>query len=309
MIEDRDARNLGACRILIFAFAILYYAPRDVTQWAAVPGVFWNPMLLFRVLGLGVPSEGALLGLQWIWRASLVLSCAGWFTRISMIVAGICGAYLIALANNYGKVGRVDAAFAVALLLMALSRCGDAWSVDAKLRVAAPRVWRFEYQWPVAAIRMLLALSFFAAGFAKLRHRGLEWITTDSLSILLGEESRLEEPWFPSATLWLVAHPLLCSAIAGVTVAVETLYPLALISRKARLILVPSAVLLLEGIRALQGPAFHALAALQLFWVDWPSIVDWVRSRKGGKTIRAAAFRRPPLEQARGINTGQGGTA
>jgi hypothetical protein len=242
---------------------------------------------VFRLLPLGFPSYQTLWIVQWIWRASLVLSCAGLFTRSATFVAGICGAYLIALPNNYSNVHRMDAAFVLALLVMALTRSGDAWSLDVcldqtmgRLRKSLPTIWTFEYKWPAAAVRTLLALSFFAAGFAKLRHRGLEWITTDSLAILLGEQARLvEEPLFPSVTIWLVSHPLLCSCIAAATVLTETLQPLALISRRSRFVLIPAVVLMLLGIRAFQGPAFYPLIALQLFWVDWPWVLGKIRPR------------------------------
>jgi hypothetical protein len=127
----------------------------------------------------------------------------------------------------------------------------------------------------------LLALSFFAAGFAKLRHRGLEWITSDSLALLLGEQARLlDEPLFPSLGLWLASHPLWCSLIAGMTVATEILQPLALVSRSARIVLVAGVTAMLLGIRALEGPAFYPLIALQIFWVDWAGVNwAWVRNK------------------------------
>jgi len=141
-MRDRDAENLGVCRMLLFAFALVHYGGVDFTEWAHVPAVFWRPMALFRLLPLGFPSYQTLWIVQWIWRASVVLSCAGLFTRSATFVAGICGAYLIALPNNYSNVHRIDAAFVLALLVMALSRSGDAWSLDA-IRNARRQAVRF----------------------------------------------------------------------------------------------------------------------------------------------------------------------
>lgn len=275
-----DASKLGVCRILMFGFALLYYGTQDFTQWAHVPPVFWRPIAIARLLHVQYPSSASLLIVQWIFRAALLLSCVGLYTRAAIFVAGISGAYLIALPNNYGNVHRIDAAFVVALLFMALSRSGDAWSLDARIGKRAPVVWKFEYAWPVMLIRSLLAVVFFAAGFAKLRHRGLDWITTDSLAILLGEQSRLlEEPLFPAAGAWVAGHARLCSILAGMTVLLEISYPLALISKTARKIIPAGAVAMLISIRVLQGQAFLPLMALQLFWVDWPWLIEWISSQ------------------------------
>lgn len=286
-MSDRDAINLGVCRMLMFAFALVHYGLIDFTEWARLPEVFWNPIFLFRKLASHPPAFELLWAVQCVWRVSLVFSCVGLFTRVATFVAGISGFYLIALPNNFGNIHRSDSAFVLALLVMALSRSGDAWSLDAVLArrrgkpVTRP-AWRLEYKWSVTAVRILLALSFFAAGFAKLRHRGLEWITSDSLAIMLSEQARLlREPLLPSVTLWLVAHPLWCNLLAAATVAIETLQPLALISRIARLLLIPGVTLMLLGIRALHGPPFIPLIALQVFWVDWPWVLDKLRRQRG----------------------------
>jgi hypothetical protein len=135
-----------------------------------------------------------------------------------------------------------------------------------------------------------MAIVFFAAGFAKLRHRGLEWITTDSLAILLGEQARLlDEPLLPSAGLWFSGHPLLCSVLAGMTIVLEMSYPLALISRTARKVIPPAVVAMLICIRTLQGPAFIPLMAIQLFWVDWMWVLKALRLETQESGFKTAA--------------------
>ena len=40
-----------------------------------------------------------------------------------------------------------------------------------------------EYTWPLRAVWLTMSLIYFAAGIAKLRHSGLSWVTSDTLSI------------------------------------------------------------------------------------------------------------------------------
>ena len=46
-------------------------------------------------------------------------------------------------------------------------------------------------------------------------------------------------------------------------------YPLALVSRRARMLLVPATLLMQVGILALLGPAFYEILACNVFWVPW----------------------------------------
>ena len=65
-----------------------------------------------------------------IWIVALVLSCIGLLTRWSIGVALVLGIYLLALPNNFGKTGHGDAILVLTMGILALSKCGDAWSVD-----------------------------------------------------------------------------------------------------------------------------------------------------------------------------------
>src|SRR5262249_50309019 len=114
----RGAESLAICRIVVYACALYYYGAADYSQWRSVPHVFWKPIFLFQALHVGPQSVAAVVVVQWVWRASLVLSCVGLFARVAMPVAGLAGLYLLALPNNYGRIMHGSAALAVALLIL-----------------------------------------------------------------------------------------------------------------------------------------------------------------------------------------------
>lgn len=271
-----NARSLGVIRALLLGFALVHYGPMEFRGWADVTA-FWQPISLFRVFHLGVLSASALTALEWAWRVALAFTCVGLFTPIASLLAAAGGTYLLGLPNNFGKVHHFDAAFVIVLWIIALSRAGDAFSLDARRAKRPASAPEWEYRWPIAAMRAVVAFAFFAAGVSKLRHSGLAWVTSSNMSILLAEHARRQHanlpPLLPSLSLLLSRLPVAPNLLAGMTVGIELANPVALVSRRARWLVVPGTLLMLLGFRALLGPDFYALIALQCVWVDWDEML------------------------------------
>src|SRR5215218_8113551 len=122
--------NLGLCRILFFGAFFLFYLQSDFSGWGEVSESFWMPVGIFKILHLSALSGGLLVAMQTIWKISLALSCIGIFTRPSTITSFVLGMYLLGLPQNFGKIQHNDALVVIVLGIMALSRCGDAYSID-----------------------------------------------------------------------------------------------------------------------------------------------------------------------------------
>ena len=83
-------------------------------------------------------------------------------------------------------------------------------------------------------MQLLFVSAFFAGGIAKLRLSGLEWIFSDNLALTvqvidLGPLSH-----------WVAGKVLLGQVLAMSAMTLELLSPLALFSRRARLVILPS---------------------------------------------------------------------
>src|SRR5437868_7301187 len=117
--------------------------------------------------------------------------CLAFFTRTSIFVVALLGTYLVGLPHNIGQIYHFDAVLIIAFWILAFSRAGDVWSIDALLarggRNAAPRPQpaNGEYHWPLQLVRVALSLVFCAAGVAKLWTSGAEWFTSEHMAILL----------------------------------------------------------------------------------------------------------------------------
>jgi hypothetical protein len=271
----RGPLDLCAGRAAFFALVALLYLPRDAPAWGAVDPVFWAPVDLFDIARLPLLAPSALATLEVAWGAALLLACLGLGTRIATVVAFILGFYLLGVPQSMGKIHHFDGIVVVTMGILAVSRCGDAFSLDAWLRrkrADAPRVAPSpEYAWPVRLIQVALALLFFAAGLAKLRYGGLDWILSDQLRWVLlrsWHHGASTDPWTDLAP-WLVRYDFVVHGLAAATVAIELAYPLALTGRRAAAVAVPLALLLLLGIRLVQGPPFGTLIACHVFWIPW----------------------------------------
>lgn len=144
--------------------------------------------------------------------------------------------------------------------------------------------------WPRQLILAAVSLVFFAAGVAKLWTSGLEWVLSDHIAILLRRVQYHISDADPLVN-WgghLAEMPLAARLLAFATVVTETLYPLALFSRRLRLPLVLGGVGLILGIRFLMGPTFEQFLTINVFWVPWERVGAWLQARlshRAGMTV------------------------
>jgi predicted DCC family thiol-disulfide oxidoreductase YuxK len=281
--EPSSPTNLGVSRALFFAGVLAVHVGENYSAWGNVSDAFWLPMPLFTALHLKAFSPPALNVLQTAWRLALTLSAVGLLSRVSMTVAFLLSTYLFGLPHNFGQTYHFDALLVIVTGILACSRAGDAWSVDALMKGRNAPEPNGEYTWPIRMAWVAMALVFFAAGLAKLRYGGLEWVTSDNMTILLRRAAYHVSDADPISTagLWIADRPWLSRALAGISLAVELGFVFALFSRTARALMVPAAFLMLIGIRVLMGPTFGGFLVANVFWVNWDALGErlfvWLR--------------------------------
>jgi glycosyltransferase involved in cell wall biosynthesis len=276
--------DLAVARLVFFGGLALFYAGQHFAVWSDVTPALWQPIWLLDRLNIPVFSAPIVFTLEIIWKLSLATSAIGLMTPVSIATAAVLGTYLLGLPHNFGQTYHFDAVLVLAFWILAFSRAGDAWSVDAVIRGARGGVrpkWSGEYRWPVQLVLVALSFVFFAAGFAKITRTGLEWITSDHLGLLLNRVQYHISDADPLVD-WGVAIanlPAAASLIAFTTIFVETTYPIALFSRRLRLPIVLAGIGLIVGIRSLMGPTFEHFLLINVFWVPWSRAIRWMRQR------------------------------
>jgi len=281
--EAEAPDNLGICRILFFASLCLFYWREDFSAWGDVSLAFWFPVTLFKRLGLLPFSVPVLAAMTVIWKLALAFGALGLATRAATPIAFVLGTYLLGLPHSFGKVHHFDAVIVLVLAILAVSRCGAAWSLDrliARARGKSKPDPSGEYRWPVRAVWLILSLVFFAAGVSKLRHGGRAWVLSDNMSIMLVQHAYQIANENPATSwgLWVARFPFLCKLLAFGTILIEAGYPLSLFSRRARWFFPPAMCGALVGIRLLMGPTFGQLVICHLFWIPWDRVARWFRT-------------------------------
>ena len=297
----QSATDLAACRVLVYGLLLVYYLQIPYAPWADVTRAAWFGITPFTLTGVRPLPHGWLLALEWTWKLSLLTACLGFVTRLSTVVAFLAGIYLLGLPHNFGKVNHYDALAVFVLLVMTVARCGDSLSLDALLRrrrragaggaVLPPSG---EYRWPIRCVWIVFAVVFFSAGYSKLYGTGLTWVTSDQMStVLLKDQYNGSPPVRWGA--WIARQPVLPHLMAASTLILELGYPLALFSRRLRLLFVPGMFFAQLGIRLLMGPAFWPFLICSVFWVPWSYV--WPFSRLETTVERNSPSLRPRSAQ------------
>lgn len=290
-----DPSDLAICRILFFAIVAYLCWNIDFVARAEVDEVFWMPILLFKVYQLPLFSATTIAALALIWKGALLTSCVGLFTRFSTLVSWLLGVYLLGMVNCFGKISHQSQMIVIILAIMALARCGDAFSLD--------RLWlrwiRKEpelddelcdggiYSWPGRLAHVVFISVFFAAGVAKLRTSGLSWAFSDNMAnVLIAAQYGTENVWNRLGP-WIAQHAWLCQAMALSSLLLELAAPLALFSRRARPVLIGGLFLMQTGIFIFMGTNFTLYLAGYAFWVPWSVVL--ARIPLGSKRTRPFA--------------------
>jgi hypothetical protein len=272
--------GLGCCRIAFYLWLLLFYLPivdaypsQNVSAFADVDRIFWQPIFPFTFLRLPSPAHPWIDAAVIAFKVSLLTACIGLFTRTSMWISLMLGVYVIGLPFNFGKLSHTGGIVVIALGIMALSRAGDAISVDAWLRRRAgrpPIEPSGEYRWPIRFVWMLIATAYLVSAASKVMNSGLGYLDPDTMAGFLRQRSFA---WYNQPlTDWgygLANLRWLCTAIAAWTLFAEGFFWLTLISRRARAFLVIGMLFTHIGITLLIGPQFFQWLSVFVFFVPW----------------------------------------
>ena len=270
-----NALDLGVCRFVTCAFFVHHYAPRDLTAWGAVPPIFWMPTPIFRALALPHASQPSLELLQTVWIASLVTAALGLLTRASTALAFALGFYLIGLGHCFGKVDHNDTVVPLLLLVLAGSRCGDAFSLDAWRRRGCASA-DGAYTWPVRTVWMLTAFVFGAAGLSKLIDGGLAWVTSDNMRNMLLLHHYPGHSPRSGIGLVIAEHAWLYKPMAAAGLSAECLAPAVTFSRLARRTVAPALFFMLLAFWWTHGFSPRPFYPLFAWFVPWGAL--WQRA-------------------------------
>lgn len=263
---DVAARNLAVARVVLAGSALWVVLSRvDLPSLLAYPPDLWA--------GVGAARHARFLlfapvAVERVLYAALHLALAaaivGVFPRAACLASGLLLYHfapvetLIRSANPYLRGLTLPT---LGLLLLAFAPAAG--------RLSGPAADDPAPAWPVRLVQVLLCQMYFFAGYAKLLASGWAWPAAANVRgyLLVLNQGLATDP---ASTLGyaLAEHPLACALLGWGGLAFELLFPLALVSRRARWVLLPLAVAF-HLANALLFRIFFQNALLLLVLVEW----------------------------------------
>lgn len=289
LAPQMPAERLGMLRILIGLYGVVYLLARANVIWGVTryPAGQFKPVGLIVVLQQPLPPSLVGLGLALAIVSGIAFSL-GWKFRWSGPLYAAALLWVLCYRNSWGMPFHTENLLVLHTLVLAVGPSAASWSLDARGQsMPQPHAC---FGWPVVLMCWVTALTYFVAGWAKLSHSGLEWVTSDTLRNFIAYDNvRKAElgAGYSSLGTWMVSHAWVFPPLAAVSLSVELLAPLSVLHRRLGMVWCAAAWGFHVGVLALMYILFHypilGFAYAPYFPVErlarWGS--RWLTARRG----------------------------
>jgi hypothetical protein len=171
-----EAQHLGAIRLLVGGYAVLYMAVRFIylQSFAAFDPASFRPVGVVTLLSSPLPG--------WLVRALVILTAlvaiafaAGWRFRVVGPLFAALLLWVVSYSNSWGMIFHTENLLVLHVIVLGLSRAADSWSLDSRRR-SQPSGASGSYNWPVKLLCIITVVAYFIAGVAKIRYGGIGWL-------------------------------------------------------------------------------------------------------------------------------------
>ena len=217
---------------------------------------------------------------------SLLLSTAGFLTRISTKTSFLLVLLYQGLLRSFGHFNHDEMLPVYYLAVLAFTPCGDAFSLDDKLRPTRKERPLFAYAYPILLMQLLMAWTYFSSALIKLRVAGLKYLSEDNLPALAIFHSldNLHDTAFRFAFMLPQWKSYLPVAV-GLVLVWELVFPLAIFWRRLRWWILGFGIVFHISTLFLMNIFFPHQLAMYLVFVDWNRVKEQF-SRKGANAQR-----------------------
>ncbi|MGE2721527.1 HTTM domain-containing protein [Mycolicibacterium celeriflavum] len=276
--------------------------------------VAWSLVLLpdlFAVFGAnGVTPEHPEINFQWsvfqIWPGdtallvgwvllivSAIAMTVGWHSRVAAVLVFVLLQSFVRRGDYYFNAG--DSIFTVIALILALSSCGAALSLDQRRRTGSFWSAQTRAVWPIRLLQIQLSIIYLATVQAKLANK--TWVDGSAVFYAWGTDGR----WaLLPAPEWLAANAILINALTWGTLLVELALAILVWSRRWRFWVLAAGVVMHLMIMVNLNVAFFSVAmfVLYLAFVPWATVQrlpTQFRTRRGASSSRRESSEQPAV--------------
>jgi len=291
--------NLAGSRIVAVAAQVFWLFPslNGDLNYLTKNSEFSDPQLFIRALDALLPREliftaGAFTVIHWVTFVAGLAALVGFFTRTALFLLALGTWFFISHAYSYSDVHHTQALFAIFLMVLAFSPAGDSLSIDALIRRRRGRAAGLTdtAMWPLKLAHVLLAITYFSTGAAKLLAGGLGWMNGYTLqNYIFNTGINRDIP----IGIWLAHQHTLCVLLSIATILFEVFFFVSLLVPRVAPLFFVGGILFHIGLYLIAGHPFFEhilLNVILLLFLD----PEWFPAR-----VNRLTSRRPAQQPAR----------
>ncbi len=279
------ALNLGVIRAVTFLMVMKELTTLPILKIAELPNELYRWPALARWALAPVPIEPWYVEIALpIAITTCVLAIIGLGSRWTALITAVLAYTLVGIPGLSGKVNHSHHVLVFAFLI-ALTRCGDRFSLDAIIRsLRAKTVARpdakplFAYGFPIRLLTIILATVYFFPGFWK-AGVGPEWVFGDAMVNITRNIWFQRETFEPLMRVDLLG-PLGIFGALG-TIAFEMGFLPAVFFRWPRALFAIIGTVFHIMVRQTMGIAFVSLQVMYVVFIDFQTVLAWLGERFG----------------------------
>lgn len=285
IIGECSPIRLGAIRVIAVFTALLFVCWENLPSFSVMPRDWYHPLgyMMFMPQSLMyslLSSFWLLASFKLLLVLFLSLAMVGYQTRFTMPCATFLYLIYISIPRAFSWFFHTGLIPLYLMFFLIFLPSEDGLSFDAKRRIKKGDL-SFEhpnamYAWGVFLLRLVVALCYFQAGYAKLHNSGLSWIEPWNLEHHVVTSTLTLMHFDFRVGLWMMqAFPdWAWSLFAAAAICSELFYPLVLFSWQLRQIYPLVGMALHMSILFIQNIFFPDLIILQLVFYDWDRILN-----------------------------------
>jgi len=215
-------------------------------------------------------TPSGILILQIVMLLSLTLSTIGLGTVISTKTSLVLVIFYQGLLRSFGHFNHDEMIVVYFMVVLAFTPCGDAFSIDSRIRKTAKERPAFAYAYPILLMQLLLAWVYFSSALIKLRVAGMRYLSPDNLPALAIFHSldNLHDTSFRIA-FWLPQVKQYLPIAVGFVLIWELLFPLAIFWQRIRWWILGIGVVFHLSTLFVMNIFFPHQLAMYLIFIDW----------------------------------------
>ena len=289
LLVPAPPERLAVLRLLVGGFGLVWVAGRagHLASFGSFDAARFEPVGVVTLLGDPLGSA-ALTALVVVAVATGAAFVAGWRFRWTGPAFAVLLLVLTTYRSSWSQVFHTENLLVLHVAVLSLAPAADVLSLDARRRVLPTAATSPAYGWAVEVCAVVTVLTYFLAGWAKLRLGGLDWVTGETLRNQVAFDNVRKAVLgdvHSGIGAFAVRHGWLFPPLALVTVVVELAAPLVLLAgARVRAVWAGLAWLFHVGILALMAIAFpyplSGVAFAPLFPLE--RLADAVRRRRTG---------------------------